>query len=124
MHTEYSFLAGNYATKIWAKGHLLDPAPKVPLKFSDEYQPGDYVLLRGCDLTIFDQGRNACEASFEPSEQLVLKEDWTEFDQDMTGHDLVDLGDVPFLLWWQNIQPPKKKIPKKVPEKKKKNTRR
>jgi hypothetical protein len=38
------------------------------------------------------------------------------FDEDMTSQDLCDLGETTFLLWWQNIEPPK------VKDKGKKNT--
>jgi hypothetical protein len=52
--------------------------------------------------------------TFEPRDELILKKDWSQFDDDMTGQDLVDLDDVPFLLWWQNVlMPPPKKAPRK-----------
>ena len=35
---------------------------------------------------------------------MVLTSDWSDFDEDMTSKDLQDLGEVEFLLWWQNVQ--------------------
>jgi hypothetical protein len=120
-NTPYQFLASDSNTKIWAEGIITDPAPKPPTSRSMNIQAGDYVLVAGSDLTLKKTGRSSVIANFEPNEELILTADWVQFDEDMTGQDLVDLGDVPFLLWWQNIKPPtvRKPIPKKAVTKKK-----
>ena len=127
-NTPYQFLAADSDTKIWAEAILTDPAPKVPPSRADATQAGDYVLVTGNDLKLKKTSRGACTTSFEPGEELVLTADWVQFDEDMTGQDLLDLGDITFLLWWQNIKPPKEKarttIPKKKPAPAKKKTKR
>ena len=40
---------------------------------------------------------------------MVLTSDWSDFEEDMTCKDLHDLGEVEFLLWYQNVQIPKPK---------------
>jgi hypothetical protein len=111
-NTPYTLLAGN-TKKVWGTAKSEDPAPKVPDARKDEYKTGDYLLLKGSDITLKYTGSNNCRTSFDPEEELILTSDWDRFDDTMTGQDLVDLEDVSFLIWWQNIKPPA--IPKTKP---------
>jgi hypothetical protein len=94
--------------KIWGKVYLTDPSPKPCENRSDDVGPGDYVLVKGKNITMAKR----CEVTFHPEDEMVLTADWDRFDEDMTGMDLVDLQDEEFLLWWQCIVPPKNKTPK------------
>ena len=124
-NTPYTLFAGN-TKKVWGTVKSEDPAPRVPDARKDEYSTGDYLLVKGSDITLKHAGTNNCRTSFDPDEELILTSDWDRFDDAMTGQDLVDLGDVSFLIWWQNIKPPaipkaksaivasKKKVTRKV----------
>jgi len=101
--TNYKLLISDSETTVFADGFLLDPSPKVPSDRSLQFKSGDYVLLRGGDITLKQSYK---KTTFEAAEEYILRADWTEFDGDMTGEDLAQLGDTPFLLWWQNIKPP------------------
>jgi hypothetical protein len=109
-NTTYTLFAGN-TKKVWGTAKSEDPAPKVP-DTRPEYETGDYLLLKGSDITLKHAGNNNCRTSFDPDEELVLTSDWDRFDDTMTGQDLVDLGDVSFLIWWQNVKPPAVPKPK------------
>jgi hypothetical protein len=88
--------------KPWAIGSFIDPAPAVPKELQEKYKAGDYVLLCGNSLKL-----KGSKALFSKDEDFVLQQDWSSMDGDMTGSDLVELDDEPFLLWFQCIQPPK-----------------
>jgi hypothetical protein len=107
--TVYPFLAADYITKTWGKGTLTDPSPAVPSSRADSVEAGDYVLVTGHDVTLLTTSRTSCVATFVPEEELILQNDWSQFDDEMSGQDLRDLGDLTFLLWWQNVKAPKVK---------------
>jgi hypothetical protein len=111
-NTPYTLFAGD-TKKVWGTAKMEDPAPKVPDARKDEYNTGDYLLLKGSDITLKHAGNNNCRTSFDPEEELILTSDWDRFDATMTGQDLVDLDEVSFLIWWQNVKPPP--IPKPKP---------
>ena len=83
-----------------------DPSPKVPPTRKDDYTTGDYLLVKGNQINLKHLGSAFTKTSFDPDEELILTSDWDRFDSAMTGQDLVDLDDLPFLLWWQNVKPP------------------
>ena len=111
-NTPYTLLAGD-TKKVWGTAKSEDPAPKVPDARKDEYKTGDYLLLKGSDISLKHAGSNNCRTSFDPEEELILTSDWDRFDDTMTGQDLVDLDEVSFLIRRQNIKPPV--IPKTKP---------
>jgi hypothetical protein len=106
-NTTYKLLLDD-TDKIWAEAILTDPSPPVPASRADTTNVGDYVLIKGSDVVLkaaSTRGKKV-NANFPADEELVLASDWDQMDGDMTGQDLVDLGDKTFLLWWQNVQPP------------------
>ena len=111
-NTSYPLLTGS-TTKVWGITKAEDPAPKVPDARNGEYITGDYLLIKGNSIVLKHTGTNNCRATFEPEEELILTSDWEQFDQVMMGQDLVDLDDITFLLWWQNVKPPA--VPKPKP---------
>ena len=90
---------------------MVDPQPAVPDHLSEVYRTGDYVLLRGKDIILArgKKGAKPKSVCFQADAQMVLASDWSDFDEDMTNKDLQDLGEVEFLLWWQNVQMPTSK---------------
>ena len=112
-NTKYKLLAGS-GNKIFAEGTCIDPAPKVPDWCLNKGGPraGDYLLFKGDDINLY-KGKGKVLATFTPVEELILKADWEQFDEEMTGQDLVSLGNETFLLWFQNIQSPPVPKPKK-----------
>lgn len=103
-NTPYKLLHGD-TDKSWGSAKVVDPAPKPP-KSRGALKAGDYLLVMGKDVDLKSTGRNNTATVFAADEELVLTEDWAQFDAEMTGQDLVDLDDECFLLWWQNIRPP------------------
>jgi hypothetical protein len=99
-------LVDQQTEKVWGEAVMLDPQPAVHVSRSIAIKTGDYVLMRGEDITLKSTGRSNTKVVFEKEGELILQKDWTQFDEDMTGSDLCDLGDVEFLLWWQCITPP------------------
>lgn len=125
LNTPYKLLIDD-TKKAWGSALFLDPQPKVPASRTSSVKVGDYVLIRGKDITLVKT--KGCKANFSATDEFVLTKDWAQFDDDMTGADLQGLDDIPFLLWWQSILPPVVKIPKKSAavleaEKKKKKKR-
>jgi hypothetical protein len=112
MNTQYTLLASD-TQKIWGTSKCVDPAPKVPRARMEEYNTGDYLLLKGNAIKLQHTGNNKCKTTFDPEEELILDSEWNRFNDPMTGQDLVDLGDHTFLIWWQNVKPPP--IPKPKP---------
>lgn len=109
-NTTYKLLIEN-TDKVWGEATVKDPAPPVPE--GREEKAGDFLLIRGKDVKIKKGGTGKdTRVNFEPAQGLLLTEKWEHFDEDMTGKDLVDLKDKCFLLWWQNIEPPKQKTTK------------
>ena len=104
-NTVYKLRSDNI-NKIWAEGSCIDPAPKIPSSRSKQLKSGDYLLMKGSDITL-KEGKGTMAIVFHPEEEYILCADWTQFGDAMTGRDMVDLEDVTFLLWWQNIVPPK-----------------
>ena len=94
---------------VWAKTILRDPAPRIPTCHRSRIHAKDYVLVKGQDLQL-KNNRSTTAVTFHPEEEMILMNDFTEFEQDMTAQDLFDLGDTTFLLWWQCVEAPK--IPK------------
>jgi hypothetical protein len=115
-NTTYSVFAGN-TKKVWGTVKAVDPAPRVATARKEEYIPGDYLLVKGNAITLKHTGSNNTKATFDPEEELILTSEWERFDDQMTGQDLVDLDDVTFLIWWQNIKPPPVQKPKKKAKK-------
>jgi hypothetical protein len=100
--------------KCWGTCTSEDPAPPPPRSRRDSCDAGDYLLIAGKDIKLKWTGGNYTKTTFQPEEELILTNDWHQFDQEMSGSVLFDLGDVTFLLWWQNIKAPpvpKKKAP-------------
>ena len=118
MNTPYKFLRPDSDTKVFAEGVLVDSAPRVPHSRRDALQDGDYVLVEGSALTL-----KRILATFVPENELILQNDWSQFDEDMSGQDLQDLGDETFLLWWQNIVPPRVPVARAPISRKKKKAR-
>jgi hypothetical protein len=122
--TDYSLLAGD-TSKCWGTAKAEDPAPRLPMSRRDSLNAGDYLLIKGNSINLKSNGANFTTTTFLPEEELILTSDWLRFDAEMTGQDLVDLDDMTFLIWWQNLKPPpvpKAKAPtisKKVPATKK-----
>ena len=101
-NTPYKLLVGD-TNKCWATATMTDPSPPVNSHRHSKIHPGDYLLVKGNDIKLNKKGATV----FDPEEEIILTSDWDRFEADMTGQDLVDLGDETFLLWWQNIEPPK-----------------
>jgi hypothetical protein len=116
-HTKYKLLANATTTVIWAEGSCIDPQPKPPEEKSDTHI-GDYLLFKGDDIKLKIGPKSSTKTVFMPSDELILQNDWTPFEEEMTGQDVVELGDETFLLWWQNIAPPKIKAAKASKESK------
>jgi hypothetical protein len=106
------FLLASSSQKQWGSCTSVDPAPAVPTSREDTCSPGDYLLIAGKDITLKKTGTNFTTTTFDPEDELILTNNWERFDMDMTGQDLVDLEDVTFLLWWQNVKPPPSPKPK------------
>ena len=119
--TNYYLLASD-TKKQWGSATFVDPAPAVPSFRKDSCSPGDYMLIAGKDIVLKSTGSNYTTATFDPCDELILKNTWAQFDDEMTGQDLFDLEDETFLIWWQNVKapsPPKTKqatIQKKKPK--------
>jgi hypothetical protein len=115
-NTPYKLFAGSSDT-VWAEAAFTDPQPPVPASRSTQTTTGDYVLINGDDVVLQTNSRGkTVPVSFEPEDEFVLTADWVQFDGEMTGQDLKDLGDECFLLWWQNVKPPpapRVRIPRK-----------
>ena len=103
-NTVYTLIDMNAKDKVWATCAFTDPAPVIPAHLKP-HRPGDYVRMKGEDLT----PKSNCNVVFEPEQALALDKDWHPFPDDMTAQDLVqlDLGANEFHLWWQCIQEPK-----------------
>jgi hypothetical protein len=112
VNTSYKLLV-DATKKVWGTAIFLDPQPTVPPSRKSTVKVGDYVLIRGKDITLAKAKGASFKANFSATDEFVLTKDWVQFDDDMTGADLQGLDDVPFLLWWQSVQPPTLKIPKK-----------
>lgn len=101
--------------KTWATAELVDAQPRVPPSRAGTYKAGDYVLIRGSDITMLTQGRGnkPMNVTFETEDEIVLTNLWHQFDGPMTGQDLADLENETFLMWWQNVEAPpaKRKAP-------------
>ena len=110
--TSYYLLAGS-SQRQWGTATADDPAPPVPVSRKDSRKPGDYLLVKGKNIKLKSSGANYTTTTFHPEEELILTNDWHQFEQDMTGQDLADLDDETFLLWWQNFKPPP--VPKVKP---------
>jgi hypothetical protein len=111
-NTPYNLLAPTAEDYCWGKASLVDPQPAVPDHLTEVYKTGDYVLIRGQDIILTrgaKKGAKAKSVCFQADAQMVLASDWSDFDEDMTSKDLQDLGEVEFLLWWQNVQMPTSK---------------
>lgn len=120
-NTKYKLLVGG-TNRVWAEGKARDPSPAVPSSRVMSCDPGDYILFSGDDIHLLNQtGKNKCVVNFEPEDEFILASDWSQFDGAMSGSDLAELGPTTFLLWWQNIAPPKVEKPK-PPTKPKKPT--
>jgi hypothetical protein len=111
-NTSYKLLVGN-TDDAWGETILTNTSPKVPNSRKTQTMANDYVLITGKDITLLKRRSGGKVVSFEPRDELILKKDWSQFDDDMTGQDLVDLDDVPFLLWWQNVLMPAPKTRRK-----------
>ena len=124
-NTQYSLLAGD-SNNMWGSAKAEDPSPKVPAARKKDYKLGDYLLIKGINILPKHTGTNYTKVTFDPEEELILTNEWTQFEESMSEQDLVDLDDTTFLLWWQNVKPPavpKPKAPtvaKKAAKKKKK----
>ena len=111
-HCTINYVANTVYTliDINAKDAFTDPAPVIPAHLKKQ-RPGDYVRMKGEDLTL----KSNCNIIFEPEQALALDDKWRPFPEDMTAQDLFDLGAHEFHLWWQCIQEPKvKKVPAKA----------
>ena len=98
----------------------------MPPSRKDSCYAGDYLLVKGKYITLKSAGAAYTKATFEPINELILTADWSQFEDDMTGQDLVDLDEDTFLLWWQNVKPPtvpKPKAPSKPTVKPRKGRR-
>lgn len=115
-HTTYALLKDD-TTAQWGEAQLTDPQPKVPPSRADQDKAGDYVLISGADLVLGKKKGRTILTSFNPEDELILNSKWHQFDEEMTGQDLQDLGEECFLLWWQNVRAPR---PKAAASKKKK----
>ena len=104
INTPYKLLVTGSDTKIFAETTLLDPSPLVPTSRKLGVNNGDYVLLRGKDMAFKSSYKTT---SFDPEDEYILQSNWSQFDSEMSGAYLADLGDVTFLLWWENVMPPK-----------------
>jgi hypothetical protein len=105
-NTPYKLLEGSSDT-VWAEALFTDPQPPVPKSRSVQTTTGDYVLIQGHDVVLQKNSRGkSVPVTFDPEDEFVLTADWLQFDGEMTGQDLKDLGDEEFLLWWQNVKPP------------------
>jgi hypothetical protein len=111
-HTSYPLLKDDTQAK-WGEAQLTDPQPKVPPSRADQDIAGDYVLISGEDLVLGKNKGRTILTTFDPEDELILTSKWHQFDEEMTGQDLVDLGEECFLLWWQNVQAPKPKSTRK-----------
>jgi hypothetical protein len=109
--TVYYLLAGS-SNKMWGTAKADDPAPVVPMFRQESCEPGDYIRIAGESITLKANGNKNTACTFAPEEELIFTSDWHQFDSDMTGEDLRDLGETTFLLWWQNIKPPPVPRPK------------
>jgi hypothetical protein len=116
-NTPYKLFEGE-SDLIWAEAEFRDPQPPVPTSRKVQTVAGDYILIAGDDVVLQKTSRGKpVQVSFQPEDEFILTADWSQFDEEMTGQDLVALGEETFLLWWQNVKPPKeprKKIPRKV----------
>ena len=101
-NTRYTLICGD-KDKEWASCIFTDPSPKI----ADDcgWEPGDYLKTSGNKLTL--KGR--VSATFSKEDMVILTTNFEAMEDDMTGQDLVDLEDQEFLIWWQNIKPPKAK---------------
>jgi hypothetical protein len=104
--TRYSLLAGS-TQRCWGTATADDPAPPVPASRRDSVKTGDYLLILGKNIKL-----KPGPTTFLPEEELILTSEWHQFEEEMTGQDLADLDDVPFLLWWQNVKAPPVPKPK------------
>ena len=105
--------------KPWATAIFEDPAPKPPKSWPKSIA-GDYILVKGKNIKIKVNRNKPARVNFVANEEFILTPDWEQMQEDMTGQDLVDLGDENFLLWWQEVEVPKPK-PEKTPKKGKDN---
>ena len=96
--------------KVWGYAKLSDPQPVLAKHMTDDYEAGDYVLIKGQDVEKASKGKRVV---FGPGEELVLRSDFQRIEEDMDTEDLIALGSDTFLLWWQCIKPPKVVIPRK-----------
>ena len=110
-NTKYKLLVGG-TNRVWGEGKALDPSPPIPASRKTSCKPGDYLLFSGEDIHL-KTGRQKCVVTFEPEDEFILTSDWHQFDAAMSGSDLAELGETTFLLWWQNVDPPKVEKPKK-----------
>ena len=120
-NTPYKLLDhGVNPSKIWGEGKALDPSPVVPPSRASSTGTGNYLLFKGSDI-VLTKGNKKHPITFLPEEEYVLTNKWVQFEDEMTGGDLVELGEETFLMWWENIQPPAvpkpkaRAIPKKLP---------
>ena len=111
-NTQYKLVDTSFKHE-WATATLTDPAPAVPTSLNI-IKAGDYVLVKGKDIKRKKNNRGkSVPVTFVASDELVLTNKWEQFDEDMTGDDLKMLDQKTFLLWWQNVEPPKVKMTKK-----------
>jgi hypothetical protein len=84
------------------KVYLEDPQPAVPDTFDGDSSTtiGDYVLVDYSSIKDVQTGKS--NYIFHANEGWILNEDWEEFADDMTVHELKEHG-ANFLLWGQRI---------------------
>ena len=93
-NTPYKLLVGD-TNEYWVTATMTDPSSLFDSHRYSKIHPGDYLLVKGKDIKINKKGA----AVFDPEEEIILTSEWDRFEAEMTGKDLVDLGDETLLLW-------------------------